>query len=93
MSGGYFNYKQRAIAEIVNTLRDFLKRDDLEEDDYPPAVLYEIRLGLYYITMAYIYAQRIDWLVSCDDGPDTFLTRLQEDMESYNRAPENFEVY
>jgi len=29
---------------------------------------------------AEIYAQRIDWLVSGDDGNDTFLKRLEEDL-------------
>jgi hypothetical protein len=31
--------------------------------------------------MAEIYAQRIDWLLSGDDGEDSFRERLKEDLE------------
>jgi hypothetical protein len=31
--------------------------------------------------MAQIYAQRIDWLISGDDGEDSFRERLKEDLE------------
>jgi hypothetical protein len=31
--------------------------------------------------MAEIYAQRIDWLLSGDDGEDSFRKRLKEDLE------------
>lgn len=36
---------------------------------------------------AEIYAQRIDWLLSGDDGEDTFHERLERDLEELN---ENF---
>jgi hypothetical protein len=34
------------------------------------------------LNQALIYAQRIDWLVSGDDGEDTFHARLAEDLKN-----------
>lgn len=34
---------------------------------------------------AYIYAQRLDWLLSDDDGVDSFHSRLVEELKSHNR--------
>lgn len=41
----------------------------------------EFKKGLKYLKKAYIYAQRIDWLISGDDGEDTFHERLKEDLK------------
>lgn len=40
----------------------------------------EFQTGLHYLKLAYIYAQRIDWLLSCDDSEDTFHSRLKEEL-------------
>jgi hypothetical protein len=40
----------------------------------------KIKEGLDALKRAEIYTQRIDWLVSGDDGPETFLERLKEDL-------------
>ena len=40
-----------------------------------------IFLLLFLLKKATIYAQRIDWLVSGDDGEESFLSRLKEDLE------------
>ena len=44
------------------------------------------RDGLEALERAAIYAQRIDWLVSGDDGPESFIERLEEDLEKNNDA-------
>lgn len=48
---------------------------------YPKHIVEEFKKGLYYANRAYIYAQRIDWLVSDDDGEESFLERLKMDLE------------
>jgi hypothetical protein len=36
------------------------------------------------LRVAQIYAHRIDWLFSGDDGEESFLKRLDEDLEKLN---------
>lgn len=48
---------------------------------YGEETLAEMRKGVEILKKAAIYAQRIDWLLSGDDGEDTFRERLREDLE------------
>ena len=52
---------------------------------YPDDVIEEFKKGIYYLKMARIYTQRIDWLLSGDDGVDCFRRRLKEDIENLNK--------
>ena len=47
-------------------------------------VLNEFRKGLKILRQAYVYAQRIDWLLSGDDGNESFLKRLKQELEALN---------
>jgi hypothetical protein len=38
--------------------------------------------GIEVLKRAQIYAQRIDWLLSGDDGIETFFERLEEDLNN-----------
>jgi len=75
MSGGYFDYKQHHINDIAESLEDVIN-----DEEYSEVTLNEFREGLFYLQMAAIYAQRIDWLLSADDGEDTFHMRLNKDL-------------
>lgn len=48
--------------------------------DYSPEVIERFKEGLQCLRKAAIYAQRIDWLLSCDDGEQSFLRRLDEEL-------------
>ena len=37
--------------------------------------------GLKILRQAEVYAHRIDWLISGDDGEDNFLERLKQDLK------------
>ena len=41
-----------------------------------------MKRAVYVLRMAYIYAKRVDWMLSGDDGEDTLVTRLQEDFQA-----------
>jgi len=47
---------------------------------YPDEVIEEFKKGITHLQTAYVYAQRIDWLVSGDDGEESFIRRLNEDL-------------
>ena len=42
--------------------------------------LKEFEKGMEYVRLAQIYTQRIDWLLSGDDGEESFYQRLKEDL-------------
>ena len=78
MSGGHFNYDQFRIAVISEGVRELIDENDSNEYyNYSPETVAEFKKALYYLEMARLYAHRIDWLVSGDDGEDTF-HRLME---------------
>jgi len=93
MSGGHFDYHQYRIREIADTVEDIILKNGKKKEEpieyswesesyyeYPPEVIEKFKEGLEFLRKAEIYAQRIDWLVSGDDGPETFLERLKEDL-------------
>ena len=51
--------------------------------EYSEETLEEFKKGLDILRKASIYAQRIDWLLSGDDGEESFHKRLKEDLEKY----------
>jgi hypothetical protein len=48
---------------------------------YPDEVIEEFKKGADIIKKAQTYMQRLDWLLSGDDGEDSFLSRLKDDLE------------
>lgn len=53
--------------------------------DYSEETINKFKEGLDILRRAAIYAQRIDWLLSADDGEDSFHRRLKEDLDEYER--------
>lgn len=49
---------------------------------YTPETLEELKKGLAVMRRASVYAQRIDWLFSGDDGEETFHERLKEELDN-----------
>ena len=89
MSGGYFGYDQHAITNIADTIQAVIDaNDDSSVDEYgcqrgreyPPEVIERMQEGVRVLQQAYVYAHRIDWLLSGDDGEENFLKRLDSDL-------------
>lgn len=89
MSGGHFNYDQYRIANIAEEIETIIERNDdtkLNEwgerigRGYDAEVIARFREAVHALSIAHIYAQRIDWLLSGDDGPEQFLKRLQAEL-------------
>jgi len=90
MSGGHFQYKQWHIGNIADEVEQLILDNDSEEVNqwgdrkgchFTPETIAEFKRGLVLLRQAHVYAQRIDWLVSCDDGEDSFHSRLKSDLE------------
>ena len=54
--------------------------EDLYHYKYPDEVIEEFKKAVRILREAQIYAHRVDWLVSADDGEESFLRRLKEDL-------------
>ena len=86
MSGGYFDYNQFHIDEIAREIERFLdERTDSDWDKQFYSSLSEktieaIREYTQEIKKAAIYAHRIDYLLSGDDGEESFHRRVKEDL-------------
>lgn len=107
MSGGFFNYDQARIKNMIDSIEELIEKNGrtkteeeiregawgtLDDDyftkypedkfwyKYPDEVIEEFRKAVKYLNIAYVYAQRIDWLVSGDDGEESFMERLKKDL-------------
>ena len=56
--------------------------EDLYHYKYPDEVIEKFKEGVDALRKAAIYAQRIDWLLSGDEGEESFLSRLKEDLDA-----------
>ena len=87
MSGGYFEYQQYHIQDIIEKLEETKVKVESDEEYYQydrkQELIQEISNGLDYLTLAGIYTQRLDWLFSGDDGEDSFFERLEEELDGF----------
>lgn len=79
MSGGAFDYLQRRYewTQAIETIEEHIKDNPHE---FSVETLSEFKIGLDFIKTARIYLERIDYLLSCDDGEESFHRRLKEDL-------------
>lgn len=80
MSGGFFDHAQSTIRSISDRIKDVLDLKSYEHITSKPEVNNQMFVATKLLEASYIYARRIDWLLSGDDGPDEFLERLAKDM-------------
>jgi len=100
MSGGHFDYKQYEMGYIADSIENEIykngrKLTDEEREDhfsdveyfyeYPEEVIDKFKLAVKYIRVAEIYANRIDWLLSGDDGEENFLHRLNNELDEIHK--------
>ena len=52
---------------------------------YREEVIMKMKETIKILRMAEVYAQRVDWLLSGDDGEESFLRRLEEDLNELNK--------
>ena len=92
MSGGHFIYAQYHVEEIAREIESLIETNDDETLDewggrrgrnYPPEVIDRFREAAHTLYQAAEMAQRVDWLVSGDDGEGSFLKRWLEEVSPY----------
>ena len=75
MSGGHFDYNQYRLLSMADDIRSLA-----DKGEFPGDIIARFRECETLLRKAYVYTQRIDWLVSGDDGEDSFRKRLEEDL-------------
>ena len=90
MSGGHFSYKQHHLLEITEDIDSAIFNNNSKEKNewgdnignrYNAETINEFETARKVLKLAYVYAQRIDWLLSGDDGEDSFHKRLQAQLK------------
>lgn len=88
MSGGAFDYDNYKIDETARLIQLFLDKQTDSDwdkeflDSLRPETVAVIKDAVYQIEKAAILAHRIDYLLSGDDGEDSFHRRIKEDLET-----------
>lgn len=89
MSGGHFNYIQYKLEDVAEEIQKIVENNTSDEVDeygqligrnYSNETIYELLIGVTFILTAATYIRRIDYLLSGDDGEDTFHSKLSEEM-------------
>ena len=87
-------YGQSLEEEDMNYFKNYLLDDEEKEYviknkhtlpnsyKYSKETIKEFKKGLAILKKAYVYAQRIDWLLSADDGEESFHRKLKEDLDN-----------
>ena len=90
MSGGHFDYGQHTIRDIADDIQEVIDHNSDTTPDqfgyprgrqYRPEVIAKLSEAVKHLRIAYAYAQRVDYLLSDDDGEESFLRRLEEELK------------
>lgn len=93
MSGGRFGYDQYKIGYIAEIIEREIENSGKKKDnknfsfdddyypEYKPETIDRFKEAIEYLKIAQIYAHRIDWFLSGDDGEESFHKRLIRDLK------------
>lgn len=94
MSGGHFDYDQYKIGYISESIRDVIYYNndetlnewgDKKGRGYSDETIQKFKEAVFYLELAEIYAQRIDWLLSGDDDEESFHKRLDNEIRNLGK--------
>jgi hypothetical protein len=80
MSGGYFGYAQYKIDQISDQISEIIRNNDRTEFPFSPATIQRFTEAIRALEIAFVYARRVDWLVSGDDKEEFFEAKLLQDL-------------
>ncbi len=89
MSGGHFQYQQWRCDDIANQIDELIANNDDETLNewgdhrgrgYTAETIARFREASATLRKAAAMAQRVDWLVSGDDGEESFHRRWAEEV-------------
>lgn len=90
MSGGHFDYQQYRLHDIAEKIEEEIEHNNEKPEYwwgewngqvYSNETIEEFKKTVAYLKIAECYAQRTDWLLSGDDGEESFHERLKEELD------------
>ena len=100
MSGRHFDYQQFTISDIENQIQELIDNNNSTALDewgakigrgYSPETIAKFEKAVACLQQAFVYVQRIDWLVSRDEGEDTFHERLADELQKLKEIEKKLE--
>lgn len=97
MSGGHFDYDQYRLGYISDSIKEVILNSNIQPEYwygewngqvYNDKTIEEFKKAIAFLQIALCYAQRVDWLLSGDDGEDNFITRLEDELNKLKQADE-----
>ena len=94
MSGGHFEYQQYRLNDIASQIKELIESNDDESlnewgyrrgHGYSTETIEKFKIAVDTLEKAAIMAQRVYWLVSGDDGEDSFHRRWNKELEEHER--------
>ncbi len=84
MSGGYFEYSQYRLEDISDDIERAIANNTTPNDfgysnNFSEDTIDKFKLAMLTLREAAKMAQRVDWLLSGDDGEASFHTRWADD--------------
>ena len=86
MSGGTFSHMQHNIRDIYETIEYHIELQGKEamwgfkHPTFEPEVLKRLQDAIECLKKAYVYAHRVDLFIAGDDGDESFILRLNEEL-------------
>ena len=82
MSGGHFNYQQHSMQDIISELKTLIKNNNIPNDygycrNYSDKTILKFKEAIGLLKKAHDLVYHIDYLVSGDDGEDTFWEQVK----------------
>lgn len=107
MSGGHFDYDQYRIKNMAEEIESIIEKVNMpipkkDKDpwdtrdvyyDFTDETVKEFKRAVHYLRMAEIYTTRVDYLMSGDDGEESFHRRLKEELEIVDFAFQKKDLY
>ena len=93
MSGGHFDYQQYRLHDIAERIDEEIETNTTKPPEwdwwgiewkgqiYSDETIEELKKAIAYLKIAECYADRVDWLLSGDDGEESFHERLKEELD------------
>ena len=85
MSGGSLDYFYCRFEETLERISTEIKWG---KNKWSNKTLKEFQKAIGYLKQAQLYSQRIEWLLSGDDGEESFHKRLAEELEELKQNSE-----
>lgn len=89
MSGGHFNYQQYRLHDMAESISELIESNESEEKDvfgdkvghfYSDNTIAKLKMTERTLRIAEAMVQRVDWLVSGDDGEEDFHKRWYNEI-------------